>query len=372
VNLQVRQFQSVEPGTLLLTLDSPQWRELQHEAVEAEGQIKVAQAALDVAVAQKVEAEQAADFLRRRIAGLAESQLRNVELEAQLKELENSVPRLQAEIEARRVELGEAKEHYGSRLNTLASLVGMPVEQLMEPVDNPLGETEHQTHPRWRTLAQLELRADIAGIVDTVDVTSGGWIDTGGLVLTVVDPLAIRFRAHALQSDMGRLRSDQRAQIVPPQGGTLDLQAAIEAKLTVGFRGSPDERTIPLYAVPSAESASSERTWAKPGVAAFLEVFVGGSAQPELAIPVSAVVRDGLVPVVFRRDPADPDKAIRLEADLGTGDGRWIAINSGVRENDEIVLNGAYQLMLASSQSSAKGGHFHADGTFHAGEDEKE
>jgi len=37
-----------------------------------------------------------------------------------------------------------------------------------------------------------------------------------------------------------------------------------------------------------------------------------------------------------------------------------------VREGDEIVLAGNYQLMLATSGSAPKGGHFHSDGTFHA------
>jgi hypothetical protein len=360
VNLHVKQFQSIEPGTLLLTLDSPQWREFQHGAVEAEGQIKVAQAALDVAVAQKVETEQAAAFLRKRIDALRQSELRNVELDAQLAEMENRVPRLQAEIESRRVELEEAREHYRSRLNTLASLADLSIEALLEPVDQSLGETAHQSHPRWRTLNQLELRAEIAGIVDTIDVTDGAWMETGGLALTIVDPSVLRFRAQALQSDMGRLSTGQAALIVPPQGGSINLQDEIEATLSVGFRGSPGERTMPLYAVPHALPV-----WAKPGVSAFLEVFVGGSEQPELAIPASAVVRDGLVPIIFRRDPKDGDKAIRLEADLGPSDGRWVAVNSGVTENDEVVLDGAYQLMLASSDTSAKGGHFHADGTFH-------
>ncbi|MEY2712060.1 MAG: hypothetical protein RL005_282, partial [Planctomycetota bacterium] len=44
-------------------------------------------------------------------------------------------------------------------------------------------------------------------------------------------------------------------------------------------------------------------------------------------------------------------------------------VRSGVREGDEVVLEGAYQLMLATSGSAPRGGHFHADGTFHEGED---
>ena len=43
------------------------------------------------------------------------------------------------------------------------------------------------------------------------------------------------------------------------------------------------------------------------------------------------------------------------------------AINSDLAPGDEVVLYGAYELKLASEQRgvTAKGGHFHADGTFH-------
>jgi multidrug efflux pump subunit AcrA (membrane-fusion protein) len=109
--------------------------------------------------------------------------------------------------------------------------------------------------------------------------------------------------------------------------------------------------------------------WARPGVSGYLEVYTQQSESSDLAIPLSAVVRDGLKSIIFRRDPADPDKVIRMDADLGTNDGRWVVISSGVREGDEVVLDGVYQLMLATSGSIPKGGHFHADGTFHEGPD---
>jgi hypothetical protein len=80
-------------------------------------------------------------------------------------------------------------------------------------------------------------------------------------------------------------------------------------------------------------------------------------------------VRDGLTPVIFRRDPDDPNVAIKINADLGINDGRWVVVESGLGDGDEVVLDGAYQLMLASSANNGgttRGGHFHADGTFHA------
>ena len=41
---------------------------------------------------------------------------------------------------------------------------------------------------------------------------------------------------------------------------------------------------------------------------------------------------------------------------------------ANLREGDEIVLDGGFQLMLSVSGSIQKGGHYHADGTFHDGE----
>lgn len=205
-----------------------------------------------------------------------------------------------------------------------------------------------------------------AGVVESMGVTPGGLVEEGGHVVGVVQPEKIRFRAKALQSDLGRLRDGLGARIAPPQGGGvggLDMQDGMEGSLRIGLSADARERTVDLIVVPERLSG-----WARAGVSAHLEITLAGGRE-ELAIPMSAVVRDGATPVIFRRDPANADKVIRVEADLGLSDGRWVEIKSGVKEGDEIVLGGNYQLMLATSGSAAKGGHFHSDGTFHEGED---
>jgi multidrug efflux pump subunit AcrA (membrane-fusion protein) len=154
------------------------------------------------------------------------------------------------------------------------------------------------------------------------------------------------------------------ARIVPPKGGSLEQQDTMDATLTLGLGADPQERTVELIAVPRKTA-----TWARLGVAAHLEITTEGG-QEELAIPLSSVIQDGLSKIIFRRDPQNPDKVIRMEADLGVNDGRWVVVQSGVREGDEVVLDGVYQLMIASSGTVQKGGHFHSDGTFHEGEDE--
>jgi hypothetical protein len=187
-------------------------------------------------------------------------------------------------------------------------------------------------------------------------------------VTTVVQPQRLRFRATALQSDLGVLRDGLVARVVPPtptsSGRAVPLRDTMTGSLVVGIEADPTNRTIDLFVTPDELT-----DWARPGVSAQLEIVTDAAAREELAIPLAAVQRDGLTPVIFRRAPDNPNEVIRLEADLGQDDGRWVELRSGLADGDEVVLDGAFQLMLASSGSMQKGGHFHADGTFHDGED---
>lgn len=353
VELLARVMTPVKAGETLARIDSPEWRQRQHEAVEAEGEIKLAEAALQVAEASKVEAEQAVGFLRARLEKLTELSVRQVDLEGDLATREAQLPRLDAEVRAKRTELDEAREHYQSMLNILASLSGLPRDQLL---GSQSGEA-----PFWRTLDRLNVLAEADGVVDAIAVTNGGWVETGALVLSTIDPSQMHFHADAPQADIGRFADGQPVRIVPPQGGSVDMQASIEGTLHVGVQAHPDERTIPLYAVPQTVPS-----WAKPGVTAYLEVFVGGADQPELAIPASSIVRDELNLVFYRRDPKNPDKVYPVEADLGVSDGRWTVVNSGIADGDEVVLDGAYALrLIGGKQQAPPGYHYHADGSLH-------
>ena len=83
INLAVAQFQAVNDGDLLFSLDSPDWRRVQHEAVEAEGEIKIAQAALRVAEARAQETRTSAAIANQRMENLAAVSVRKADLEAE-------------------------------------------------------------------------------------------------------------------------------------------------------------------------------------------------------------------------------------------------------------------------------------------------
>ncbi len=379
VELHARQFDRVEPGRLLYTLDSPQWRELQERLSEAQSQILQARAraeTIDPLMAAheqhheelqsgvRIWNERVAQLEQTRATGVvtaeefAQARAALATTRAELAEvMEKEAELLSRKIEIQ-AELNASQERFELLLSNAASLLGIPTDALLE--SDP---TSAQQHPRWREIRRVEVRAAAPGAVESVALTSGAWAGETSLVLATIQPENLRFRARGLQSDLNRLRDGLPGRVVPPKGGGPALDGAMTGTITVGLTADPEERTIELYLTPEKLSA-----WARPGIAAHLEIVVEGGSGPELAIPVASTIRDGLQTVVFRRDPADPDKVIRLEADLGVSDGRWIVINSGVKEGDEIVLEGIYPLMLATSGSAARGGHFHADGTWH-GED---
>jgi multidrug resistance efflux pump len=383
VDLAVTQYQPVARGDVLYRLDSPTWRALQRELAETSAAVDVAQArqrslepimeahrlheqglreAVDLWTARVEQLSALGATGGGRAAELAEAQARLTEARASFGEVREK----DAELQLRRAETESELRSAAARLSllepTAAVVLGLPPDW---SASTPVPAATASSSPFWLDVAQIEVRAAMNGIVEQVALTNGAWAEEGELVLSVVDPSRLRFRAVGLQSDLGRLRAGLETAIVPPRGGGFEANASIAAQLQIGLDADPVQRTIELLAIPSRTEA-----WTRPGVSAFLEIATDGTASPELAIPLAAVVRDGLATVIFRRDPANPDRAIRLAADLGIDDGRWVVIHSGVREGDEVVVNGVYQLMLATSATAAQGGHFHADGTFHAGEDE--
>lgn len=354
VELLVSQYQKVEPGKPLYRVDAAGWRDL-HEQIAAtraktESMVPLlaAQSDLEKSLAEKValwqERLKQLDDLRSAGGGSA----------AQFIEARGSLNASQGELavaKSRNAELAAQKTQAESELRSLTARY----EVLTRAAGCPDGHNDAAPGSIY-TVCAVE-----PGIVESIGITPGGLAEENDMVLALVQPEKVRFHARGLQADLGRLRDGLPARITPPPGGSLDLQDTMSGELQLGLNAEADERTVDLLVTPKALAG-----WARNGVSAHLEITLAGGGD-ELSVPLSAVVRDGARPVIFRRDPADPDKAIRMDADVGLSDGRWVVIGSGVKEGDEIVLGGNFQLMLATSGSTEKAGHFHSDGTFHKG-----
>ncbi len=358
VELLVEPLARVAAGSPLFRIDSADWRDL-HERiaattarVESMGPLREAHRVHEQSLADKITLwkERLLQLEELRQAG-GGSATALTEARAMLNATEaEHADQLEkdASLEAEQRQLEAELRSLQSRRAQLLRAAGAPPGDAAVPVLAP--PPDYVVH------------AATGGVVATLDATPGSLVADLGLVLTTVEPERLLFRAHGLQSDLGRLRDGLPATIVPPIGGSIPAESTMTGTLALAPTADAAALSIDLLVRPT-----SLQPWARAGVAAHLEITLAGGAV-ELAIPAGAVVRDGTRPIVFRRDPADADQVIRIDADLGLGDGRWIEILSGVKEGDEVVVAGNYQLMLASGGATPKGGHFHPDGTFHEGE----
>ncbi|MBK9119388.1 MAG: hypothetical protein IPM18_07265 [Phycisphaerales bacterium] len=378
IELHVAQYEEVEPGQAIYTLDSPDWRELQQRLNETELQLEQARATADAMgplltahQQHHAELEQSVAIWTERVTQLEASRATGVVTDedfaqaratlaatrAALAEALEKTAELKLRAAQNRTELNAQQERLDLSLANASSLLALPVETLTE-----IDPQSPQGHPIWRGIRRVAVRAEDVGVVELLALTNGAWADPRALVLTTVQPARLRFRALGLQADLPKLINGGSAQITPPRMPDLRINDSVTADLQLGLEANPDNRTFTLIARPA-----ELRPWMRPGVSAFLEVMAESSGGKALAIPRSAIVKDGITHVFFRRDPQNPNQAIRVEADMGVDDGRWVVIHSGLMRGDEVVLDGAYELKLATTQSGAtlKGGHFHADGTFH-------
>lgn len=357
IELRVSESAPVAAGTALYEIDAPDWRALGEEIAATEAKVasmvplRQAHRVHEESLARKVELWKARlvelDAIRAAGGGNAreinDARATLVATEAELAEIMEKDAALDAEQKMAEAVL----RALGARRAALARAVG--------------GEVDSG--------GVLVVRAAEPAVVAAISVPNGAYVEMGAEVVETVRADAVRFRARALQSDLPRIRDGMRVRVVPaatPGAGSVDAPP-IEGTLRISPIADASSRMADILV--DLDAAAVERAaWDRAGVAAAVEITTAGGSE-ELAIPASAIVRDGTASVIFRRDPANPDKVIRLEADLGVSDGRWTVVQSGVKQGDEIVVGGNYQLMLATSGSAPKGGHFHSDGTYHEGED---
>ncbi len=374
VDLLVNQFDRVEQGDPLYRINSPQWREIQQAIAENFSSLQQIEAKMEMfhplflaheqhEYSVKVNVEMWEECIKKldAIREAGGGSLREytaasdayAAARAELADLREKDAQLEATYSETLASLRAAKATLDFALESASSMLDIPIQK-----DNPSW---------WKEIKEIEVKATVAGVVESINLTNGSWADAQTNVMTIVQPDKLRFHASGLQSDLGVLRDGLQVNIVPPTptsaGNAVDLQNTMHGTLQVGLTGDANDRTIDLYVTPDSLSS-----WARSGVTAQLEIITDSTNTPELAIPLAAVQQDGLTPIIFRRAPNNPNEAIRIEADLGLNDGRWVSVLSGLADGDEVVLDGGFQLMLATSGSIQQGGHFHSDGTFHEGD----
>ena len=196
----------------------------------------------------------------------------------------------------------------------------------------------------------ITIRAPQDGRVEAYSAQNGAWVETGAAILQMIQPHALRFKALMAASEARRLKDGMKA--------TVDARTG-EVRLGVG----DETGLVPVYVV------FGEQIPALAGERADAQCVTDENESPVWAVPTDCIVRLGLQPTVFIRDPHNPERFIAVSVTPGLNGGGWTALEGLPSPDCEIVQTGVYELKLAVQTGETKSaGHFHADGTFHEGE----
>lgn len=193
--------------------------------------------------------------------------------------------------------------------------------------------------------------APVDSLIDGISLPDGAWAETGATVVALVRPDSLRFKAHATLADTARLHDGQSVEIDGHVG-----------RLRLGLADAT--ATLPVYVL----FDKTEASW-RTGLRRTAACVTDDSEKPVPAVPEECLIRLGLVPTVIIRDEDEPDAFLPITVTPGLRGNGWIAVE-GLPADAEVVRDGVYELKLALGGSGGrKAGHFHADGTFHEGDD---
>ena len=460
VEVMTRPLREVEAGALLFRLDAPAWRSLQSELAAVEAELEGHAAWLDeVEGLERAHRrhEEALSALEGRwsdrlvqldaireagggqAAALVDAQASLLDARARLAQAQEVGARLSVDRAERLASRGSAEARRRSLLARATTLTGVPVEELVG--------TEGEGR-RWWTIERIEVRAQRAGRVLSIETANGAWAEAGDAVVRLRRRGAVQVKASVFQADLSRV-TDGTPVRVRPAGIEGD---EVDAVLRTGLAADARERSAEVYAFFSGPKAP---TWARPGlsvvvsipapgprvevaavwteatsseqtetlltepieaaligvrgvvglassstasaseveaqfgpgvaldeararVAAALE-GIGGPWPPgaapsvsgafgsaRVAVPSASLRRDGADRVVWVENPERTMELIAVPVVVLEEGPEWTFIESPIEPGNRVVARGAGRLGLAAQGASQSGGHFHADGSFHA------
>ncbi|MEN9577481.1 MAG: hypothetical protein RJA70_490 [Pseudomonadota bacterium] len=197
----------------------------------------------------------------------------------------------------------------------------------------------------------VQLRAPLAGTITAVNTAAGAFVEAGTPLFRVTDTTQLWLEARVAEVDVPMLGTPRGAAFFV-EGTDTAIELGADSLVARGHVIDPISRTLELnFAVDNAGSRFAVGTFAR----AFIST---GDERSALAVPVSAVVDDNGVFVVFVQ--VEGEAFERRPLRLGTRDRGYVEVVSGVRPGEHVVTRGAWSVKLAAASGAIPAhGHSH-------------
>jgi membrane fusion protein, heavy metal efflux system len=186
--------------------------------------------------------------------------------------------------------------------------------------------------------SQLPLRAPIGGIVLRRNAVVGQPITTDDVLATIADLSEVWFLGRVFEKDLANVRVGAKAEIELNAFPKRRFEGTVEY---VGHEIDPVARTVTARV-----RLSNPEGMLRVGLFGNARVALGvGATEPVLVVARDALVEVAGKPVVFVREP-DGDFELH-EVVTGRSALGKVAIASGLREGEQVVVEGAFTLKSA-------------------------
>lgn len=192
------------------------------------------------------------------------------------------------------------------------------------------------------------VRAPISGAVQERLFTPGARVEIGQPLYRIVDPSLVWLKLRLPASQAATSGSFQNAHFTV-EGSTRVYET--DRTVSTGSIIDPSTRTLPvLMAVGNSDGSL------KIGLVAQARLHTD-DLQTGVAIPNSAILMEDALPVAYVQTGGESFERRLLT--LGASDGRYTLIAEGIDEGEHVVTEGAYQVYLASLNTSEISDHGH-------------
>lgn len=195
--------------------------------------------------------------------------------------------------------------------------------------------------------------SSMGGFIDAVEVMDGDYVSLGDRLATVVRTEKLRLVADLSVSDLGSLGRVTTANFRPiGEERTISLSDLGGRLLSYGKTADASSGFVPV--IFEFENVGS---W-MPGT--FAETFLLTDTRAGiLSLPRSALTEEQGIFSVYVQVPDERDAFIKKEVKTGMDNGERVEITDGLSIGDLVVVEGAYQVKLASLSSVVPEGHSH-------------
>ncbi|MFB6248144.1 MAG: efflux RND transporter periplasmic adaptor subunit [Salinibacter sp.] len=192
------------------------------------------------------------------------------------------------------------------------------------------------------------LKAPIGGRVQERHLAPGSRVEVGTVLYTIVDPSRVWLRLR-VPAEHAAAASEAAGAVFTVEGNDTAHEAS--RVVSTGASIDSDTRTLPVrLAAPN------------PNGALKIGMMVDGrllldDAETGVALPNEAIQTEDGQPVAYVQTGGESFERRPLQ--LGPSDGQYTLVERGVQAGEHVVTDGAYQVYLASLNSSQTAGHGH-------------